>query len=870
MANSSDRNPWQVNLKRLIDILNQFTYANKDVAIRELISNAADSITQRIQEDVSFTGPRIDVRVESDRLIIEDNGAGMIEADLHGIFSTVAASTKPELRQQLEGLNPSQPIIGALGIGRLAAFLIADTLIVETRSWKPGSEGCRWVGTPESYRVEKCPREDSGTRVILADIKEPKFLKLELLEKVILDHSRNIGYLIYLASAGQPAKPVNESRAPWYNCDGPESLPDYAEQLTAYLHELSKDDRFADAAKPVTVIHLWETGPVTVKGVLYVPRDPHFSLKHGGTADVYCRGVFICHDYELVPPQVGFVKGIVESPDFTPTVNRQGLVRDRQFALVQRIICQAVLRHLVQLGRGDDDRDRARLTYILAAHREAIIHGAIDADEEFFKAIADFVLFRCNLPKESPTTLRSYRRRTGTEVIKFVTRQVGEGHLEQLVKRNVGEVLVIDDDVEKRFIERYALDHGLQAQAVSSLASIVLEGLKEVPDPPNAGWRNIITYYEKDLDHAELKITVKLAEFERDDTAAIVVPDPQQEGKSFLSALAEEASSREGDPAKRRSTQSKLQQLGGRREVWLYLNVRNKALQRLSLMLKDHRIDSRQQDVVLHEIFHNALVFADIPLPVDHLCEVHDRAMKELCINMDEVAKFDERGDTIPDAAPHVLRKDVEYVLCFLALPFRTKYAPLLEAVRLVLETPPYHWRVITAADWTQGPTITENVIRLICKSDCYLAEVSEHNENVMIELGMMLGMMQMFPQRPLGLLHCEGGKPLPTDVRAHIALNYSQCDDQARAKLLAEELDREIRRDPRFRELRGARKYLSPTLLKSHDFGEPVIAKITAKYDTIEAFCGDEVAALMKATGVGEEHVVAVRNVLKREVVNQ
>jgi len=619
---------WQVNLERLIHILNEFTYASKDVAIRELISNAADSISERLQDDASFKNPEIHLRIVKDKLIIEDNGSGMKEDDLHSIFSTVASSSKNDLRKRFAGLDLSQPIIGTLGIGRLAAFLIADEIVVETKSWQPNSANLQWTGTAQSYQIAQMKDGEIGTCVhltIKSDLRED-FLAGGFIRKIVLNHSRNIFYPIYV---GKEDRPVNESKAPWYGTDL--MSQGYERAVRSYLTELSEDvTGFEDARKAITVIPLRTNDPVTVKGVLYVPNDVTFSLKNQGSVDLYSRGVLLCEDYPLVPREVAFVKGIVESPDLTPTVNRQGVVQDWSHSQVQNVIRQSVLTHLTDLAKSNDDTDSARFSYILAAHRRSIVRGAVHSSVEFFDTICQYVLFRCNVSAESPTNLSSYLRRSSANVVMFTEREFGEGHLEQFVQGKLGEVLILDDPVDKEFIRRYGNENGITVKPIPPLSELLADLYPPV-EPSNTGWKRIRKYFEAELDHRELQVTVVLADLHRDNYTALVVPDSDKDQTSFIDLLSKDAETREQDPEKRRAIQNKLRELGGRRQVRLYVNIGSQPMQRLAMLIDEKTIEARQADTVLHEIFHSALVNANISIPPDHLSEVHNRALGELC-----------------------------------------------------------------------------------------------------------------------------------------------------------------------------------------------------------------------------------------------
>ncbi len=202
-----------------------------------------------------------------------------------------------------------------------------------------------------------------------------------------------------------------------------------------------------------------------------------------------------------------------------------------------------------------------------------------------------------------------------------------------------------------------------------------------------------------------------------------------------------------------------------------------------------------------------------------------------------------------------------DHVTCFLAYPFDDKYDPFLEAVRAALQSPPYYWQVITARDLTHDPTVSGNVMDHIKNAHCYLAEISDQNANVMMEVGML----RMLPERPSALLRVRKGKPVPSDLQGWIYIEYPLVDSATDVSKLASHLRNEIQKNAQLSGLKGGKRFLSAILLANSGLAQNVIEAITDAYMTVEAFLSADAKSVADELDLDEPLVKTAQSFLQR-----
>lgn len=368
MADWERKISFQVDIAGIIDIMGVSLYSRQDTPIRELIQNAHDAIQRRQRKDLSFQG-RIDVRQDAERgtLSFTDDGVGLTHDEAEKYLGTLGTGMTGLIKRG-EMPNETQPgggdqgeLIGQFGVGLFSAFMLADRLVVETRS-DHDSEAVRWeAGAATEIRLSRCHRSVPGTTVTL--VLKPQYRQFaadaELVEKAIREHADFLPVPIHLNDNPQR---TNVIHAAWFEATQDREATELA--LQEYFDE-----------SPLDVIPIRRERPVSIAGALYVTpqRVPGFSDMP--TVMVTIRRMVISRKIQgLLPPWATFIRGCLELHDCSPTASREELVRNHAFEAVQATLDNLLYEHFEQLA----DRDPQRMEAIINWHRYTFAGAALD------------------------------------------------------------------------------------------------------------------------------------------------------------------------------------------------------------------------------------------------------------------------------------------------------------------------------------------------------------------------------------------------------------------------------------------------------------------------------------------------------------
>ncbi len=316
---------FKAEVQQLLNILAHSLYTEREIFLRELISNASDAL-HRIQfemltnRDVLDRDVELAIRIESDpvahTLTISDTGIGMTHDELIENLGTIAHSGALAFLQKIgEGQKPVD-IIGQFGVGFYSVFMVADEVAVTTRSYRLEAEAWRWTSRGDSrFTLTPADKQTRGTEVFIK-LKEDAsdFATQWRLETIIRRHSNYVSFPIYLKG-----EVVNQRTALWrtpINDVKPEEYDEFYRQLTL------------DPEPPLLHTHIVTDAPVEIRAVLYVPRKVDrgvLSLRSDYGVRLYSRKVLIQeHNKELMPEYLRFVEGVVDSEDIPLNVSRDG------------------------------------------------------------------------------------------------------------------------------------------------------------------------------------------------------------------------------------------------------------------------------------------------------------------------------------------------------------------------------------------------------------------------------------------------------------------------------------------------------------------------------------------------------------------
>lgn len=357
--------------KKLLDLMVNSIYTNKDIFLRELISNANDALDKLYYESLTNKKLKVDkkelrivldIDKEKRLLTIEDNGIGMSKEELCENLGTIAKSGSLAFKEALEKKDKVN-IIGQFGVGFYSSFMVADKVIVESK--KAGSEEAyKWVSEgADGYEITKSDKDTVGTKITL-HIKEKtkdddfdKYLEEFSIMGLVKKYSDYVSYPITIFNYDEEKKekkesdPINSMIPLWKKNKNKIKDEDY---------DNFYQEKFFDYAKPLKVIHTKAEGLVSYDALLFIPSNPPYDFytkEYKKGLELYSNGVLImdkCED--LLPDYLSFVKGVVDSPDLSLNISREILQQSKQLKLIAKNIEKKILKELNDMLENERDK----------------------------------------------------------------------------------------------------------------------------------------------------------------------------------------------------------------------------------------------------------------------------------------------------------------------------------------------------------------------------------------------------------------------------------------------------------------------------------------------------------------------------------
>ncbi len=508
--NAPTQHEFQAETKRLLELMIHSLYSNKDIFLRELISNASDALDKRrfaALTDQSLSADNdLHIRIEIDSdarvLTVSDNGVGMSRDELLQNLGTIARSGTQEFMAALkqaqeaskradgDGHIPPE-LIGQFGVGFYSSFLVADQVTVVSR--KAGEEAAhRWHsdGVGGSYTVEPSERAEPGTSVSLklkaVDTEDgiQDYTSQWTVESLVRKYSDFVSYPIKMKveKVAPPAsgdddeaatppektyedKTLNSMKAIWARSSSEVEDSEYNEFYKHISH---------DWTDPLTRVSTTMEGMIEARALLYVPAKAPFDIYRPDASQsgvqLYVKRVFIMDDCkELLPNYLRFIKGVVDSEDLPLNVSREILQQNRQIRAIRKHLVKKLLDALAGLMNTDRDKYRAFWGEFGAVLKEGLLYS-----QERNQRIYDLLLAESTATEgDALTSLSEYveRMKEGQEVIYYLaTPDPAQGkkspHLEAFRAKGV-EVLFFTDAVDELWLQEQAEFQDKKFQSVS-------------------------------------------------------------------------------------------------------------------------------------------------------------------------------------------------------------------------------------------------------------------------------------------------------------------------------------------------------------------------------------------------------------------
>jgi len=492
---------FQTETKQLLNLIINSIYSHKDVFLRELISNASDALDKMrflslkdpnvLQNDTELQ-INIETDIDNGALIIEDNGIGMSYEEVIENLGTIAKSGTQNFLQQLQQAQSENTIInliGQFGVGFYSVFMVAKKVIVETKKWDQ-DKGVRWesdgIGT---YSIEECEKPNRGTKITLIlkdDLDEDEnYLDQDKIQELVKRHSNYIKYPIKMkweeeveAGKKKVTNKILNSMVPLWNKS--------KEEISQKEYNEFYKEHFYDWNDPFDVIHFKAEGTaVQFTALLYIPSKlpfTFFSKDYKRGLNLYSKNVFIMENCEeVLPDYLGFIKGLVDSPDFSLNISREILQKSKQLKIIRKNIERKVLDAL----KSKLENEREKYVEFWNEFGRVIKAGLYQNIQEKEK-VQGLLLFDSSESDKNMVTLKEYISKIKASQGNYIYYAVGESkdiieNLPQMesFKEKGYEVLYLTDEIDEFLIKLMHDYEGKEFKSISSSNVKIDEKFKE-------------------------------------------------------------------------------------------------------------------------------------------------------------------------------------------------------------------------------------------------------------------------------------------------------------------------------------------------------------------------------------------------------
>ncbi|TWD29402.1 molecular chaperone HtpG [Streptomyces sp. T12] len=486
---STETFEFQVEARQLLQLMIHSVYSNKDVFLRELVSNASDALDKlrlaalrddTLDADVSDLHIELEIDPDARTLTVRDNGIGMSYDEVGELIGTIANSGTAQFLKELKEAQDAagtEGLIGQFGVGFYSGFMVADEVTLLTR--RAGEhQGTRWTSRGEgTYTLERVDDAPQGTSVVLhlkpadPDNQLHDYTSEFKVREIVKRYSDFITWPIRLVGekgeqgdeGGTGPETLNSMKALWARSRDEVSEDEY--------HELYKHIGH-DWREPLETVQLHAEGTFEYQALLFVPSHaPHDlfqqNMRHG--LQLYVKRVFIMDDCEaLLPAYLRFVKGVVDAQDLSLNVSREILQQDRHIRMMQRRLTKKVLSSVKSMMTGDSEKYATFWREFGAVLKEGLVTDPDNRD-----ALLAVASFASTHEDGEAVTLKQYVERMpdGQDDIWFVTGESREAidnspHMEAFRERGI-EVLLLTDPVDEVWVDAVGEFEGKRLRSVA-------------------------------------------------------------------------------------------------------------------------------------------------------------------------------------------------------------------------------------------------------------------------------------------------------------------------------------------------------------------------------------------------------------------
>ncbi len=435
-----------IHTENIFPIIKKWLYSDKEIFLRELVSNAVDAIHKlqniNLVEGLKISDEyKVDLHIDKDAgtLSVTDNGIGMTADEVRKYINQVAFSSAEDFIEKFKDLEDKNQIIGHFGLGFYSSFMVADKVEIKTRSYQADAEAVHWncAGTT-SYELEATDKADRGTEIILhLNEEEKEFFEADRVREVLKKFCNFLPIPISLEG-----EEVNDKNPLWTRSASEISEDEYKE-FYHKLYPMSQD--------PLFWIHLNIDFPFNLKGIVYFPRLTNEFDVTKSHIKLFCNQVFVSDNCtELIPEFLTPLQGCLDAPDLPLNVSRSYLQNEPQVRKIREVISGRVAAKVVELAK----KDREIFEPIWEDIHTFVKYGMMREDK-FYDKVKDQVIYRAT-GDEKYTTLPDYLERAKEKHENKVYYANDEGiqatYL-KMFKAQGMEALILDAMIDNHFIQ---------------------------------------------------------------------------------------------------------------------------------------------------------------------------------------------------------------------------------------------------------------------------------------------------------------------------------------------------------------------------------------------------------------------------------
>ena len=525
--------------KRLLDLMINSIYTNKEIFLRELISNASDATDKLHYLSLTDEAARNSLKEQKIKIIADkenrtltiiDNGIGMDEKELEENLGTICKSGSLQFKEEMTDSEEKEAvnIIGQFGVGFYSAFMVCDTLTVKSRSYKSDT-AYQWTSNGvDGYTIKECESHSVGTEIILSlkddteDFKYSDFLETYKLRSLIKTYSDYIRYPIVMdiektkdEGEGEEKTTVTYIEEEILNSMVPVWKKSKAEQTEEELNRYYKDT-FFDFEDPLFTVSVSAEGVVSYKALLYIPaKTPYdyFTKEYEKGLKLYQSGVMImekCSD--LVPEHFRFVKGVVDTEDLSLNISREMLQQDAGLKTIAKNIEKKIHSEL----KRSLDNDREKYETFWKAFGIQLKYGAVAQYGIYKDKLKDLLLFWSS-NQEKLITIDEYLK-TMPEDQKHIYYACGESVSKinclpqtELIKAKGYDMLCLTDEVDEFLVNVLREENGKDFCSINSdKADLIDEEDQKKTEQASEENAQMLKFLKEELNISDVIISKKL------------------------------------------------------------------------------------------------------------------------------------------------------------------------------------------------------------------------------------------------------------------------------------------------------------------------------------------------------------------------